>query len=85
MSWDLTRENVSTFFRSKQHPIIGYLICLFLAFLFQLTTVGFLIVIAGGIAGFLLKEDVKAILITFAAGTTVWLVLFGLIHLLQKE
>jgi hypothetical protein len=62
---------------------MGFLVCFILAFLLQLTTVGILIVIAGGVGGFLLKRTVKTIIITFAAGTLVWLALFAIMYLLN--
>jgi hypothetical protein len=83
MSWDLTRANVRAFLRKEHHPITGFLVCFVFAFLLQLTTIGILIVLAGGVAGFLLKRAVKAVLITFAAGTSVWLTLFFTIFLLN--
>lgn len=83
MSWDLTRANVRAFLRKQHHPAMGFLVCFLFAFLLQLTTVGILIVLAGGIAGFLLKRAVKAVLVTFAAGTLVWLALFATIYLLN--
>jgi hypothetical protein len=83
MSWDLTRANVRAFLRKEHHPVTGFLVCFLFAFLLQLTTIGMLVVIAGGVAGFLLKRTVKAVLISFAAGTLVWLTLFATIYLLN--
>jgi len=81
MAWDLTKENLNAFLQAEHHPLTGYLVCLLLALAIQLTGVGLLITIAGGVAGFLLKRDLKALLVTFAAGTTSWLILFAVIYL----
>ncbi len=83
MSWDITRENVGLFFRKTHNPLIGFAFCFVLAILIQLTGLGIAIVIAGIIAGFLLKHNLKAIVITFAGGFTGWLALFGLMYALN--
>jgi hypothetical protein len=83
MSSDLTRANVRAFLRKEHSPLVGFVVCFLFALLFQLTTVGILVVIAGGIAGFLLKRTVKTLLLTFAAGTLVWLMLFAIIYALH--
>jgi hypothetical protein len=83
MSWDLTRANVGAFLRKEHHPAMGFLICFLFTFVLQLTTIGILIVIAGGVSGFLLKRTVKALPVTFAAGTLVWLTMFGVMYALN--
>ncbi|MFX1561793.1 MAG: hypothetical protein ACFFDP_00605 [Promethearchaeota archaeon] len=83
MTWDITRENVRTFFRRKHHPITGFLICYIFAFFLQLTTLGLLIVIAGGLSGFLMKRSTRATIITFLAGTSVWLTFFAIMYIIN--
>jgi len=81
MTWDITRDNLRTFFRTKHHPITGFLICYIFAFLIQLTTFGILIVIAGGLGGFLIKRNTRAMIATFLAGTSVWLTFFAIMYI----
>ncbi|MFX1563580.1 MAG: hypothetical protein ACFFDP_09780 [Promethearchaeota archaeon] len=83
MSWDITRENLRTFFRKAHHPVTGFLICYLFAFFLQLTTFGILIVIAGGIGGFLVKNGIRATIATFLAGTSVWLTFFAIMYILN--
>ncbi len=79
------RDSLRSFIYKEHHPVAGFLICFFLALLIQLIGQGIFIAIAGGIAGFLLKRDVKAIIITFAAGTSVWLLFFGILFFLYPQ
>ena len=53
--------------------------------LIQMTGLGIAIVIAGIIAGFLLKNNLRAILIAFAAGFFAWLTLFGIMYAINPN
>jgi hypothetical protein len=79
------RESLRNFAYKEHHPVFGFLVCFVLALVIQLIGIGILIAIAGGIAGFLLKRDVKAILITFAAGTAVWGMFFAILWILYPQ
>jgi hypothetical protein len=83
VTWDITRDNLRVFFRRKHHPVTGFLICYVIAFFLQLTTIGILIVIAGGISGFLVKHGIKSTAVTFLAGTSVWLTFFAIMYVLN--
>ncbi len=75
---DISRESLSSFFR-KQHGIfVGFAFCFFFTILIQLTGQGLLIVIAGILTGFLMKNTFRAIVVAFIAGFLAWLALFGL-------
>lgn len=78
MSWDITPSNIRFFFKQTHGPIVGFLACYLLTLLIQMTGFGIAIVIAGIIAGFLVKNNLRAILLTFAAGFIAWLTLFGI-------
>lgn len=78
-------ESFRSFAYKEHHPVTGFLVCFILALLIQLIGFGLFIAIAGGIAGFLLKRDVRAILVTFAAGTSVWLFFFGTLFILYPQ
>lgn len=79
MSEDFSRESLKAFFRKKHGIIVGFLVCFIFTILIQVTGQGILIVIAGILAGFLMKKNVRAIIITFLAGFLAWLTLFGLL------
>ncbi len=79
------RDSLRDFIYKEHHPVTGFLVCFTLALLIQLIGFGILIAIAGGIAGFLLKRDIKAILITFAAGASVWGLFFGILFALYPQ
>ncbi|MFX1475259.1 MAG: hypothetical protein ACFFCO_07280 [Promethearchaeota archaeon] len=79
------RESLRNIVYKEHHPLVGFLVCFILAFIIQLIGIGILIAIAGGITGFLLKRDVKAILVTFAAGTAVWGSFFIILFVLYPQ
>ena len=76
---DISRESLSAFFRQKHGVLVGFAFCFLFTLLIQLTGQGLLIVIAGILAGFLMKNTFRAILISFLAGFLAWLMLFGLL------
>jgi len=78
MSGDISRESIRAFFRKRHNLLVGFVFCLFLTLLIQFTGQGILIVIAGIITGFLIKNSFRAIFISFIAGFLAWLTLFGL-------
>jgi hypothetical protein len=73
------RDNLFAFLRRRHNILVGFAISFFLAILIQLTGQGILIVIAGILAGFLMKNTFRAILIGFLAGFLAWLALFGVL------
>lgn len=79
------RESLRDFAYTEHHPIVGFIICFILALIIQLIGIGILIAVAGGITGFLLKRDLKAIIVTFAAGTSVWAFFFGTLFILYPQ
>jgi hypothetical protein len=79
MSGDISREGIMAFFRTQHSSLVGFAFCYFFGLLIQLTGQGILIVIAGIFAGFLLKNTLRAIVVTFLAGFVAWLTLFGLL------
>ncbi len=81
MSGDFSREALFAFFRKRHNILVGFVICFFFTLLIQLTGQGLLIVIAGILAGFLMKNTFRAIFITFLAGFLAWLTLIGLMAL----
>jgi hypothetical protein len=83
MSQGFRSQNISSILRDEQHPIVGFIICLILALFLQLTTIGILLVIAGGVTGFLMKKEVRTIIITFLAGLSAWLLLFLIMYVLN--
>ncbi|MFX1509553.1 MAG: hypothetical protein ACFFBR_04510 [Promethearchaeota archaeon] len=78
MSGEISMENVRAFFRRKHNILIGFLFCFFIALFIQFSGQGILIVIAGILAGFLMKNTLRAIIISFLAGFLAWLTLFGI-------
>ena len=74
---DISRASLSAFFRRKHGILVGFAFCFFFTILIQLTGQGLLIVIAGILAGFLMKNTLRAIIIGFLAGFLAWLALFG--------
>ena len=76
---DISRENLSAFFRKQHGLLIGFTFCFFFTIFIQLTGQGLLIVIAGILTGFLMKNTFRAIVVAFIAGFLAWLALFGLL------
>jgi hypothetical protein len=72
-------ENLRGFLRKRHNILVGFAVCFFLAIFIQLTGQGILIVIAGILAGFLMKSTFRAIVISFLAGFVAWLTLFGVL------
>ncbi|MFX1565946.1 MAG: hypothetical protein ACFFCH_08150 [Promethearchaeota archaeon] len=78
MSTDFSMETLRAFFRKKHNILVGFLLCFFIALFIQFTGYGILIVIAGILTGFLMKNTLRAILISFLGGFLAWLALFGI-------
>jgi hypothetical protein len=79
MSGDVSRQSILAFLRKEHNLLVGFAFCFLLTLLIQFSGQGILILIAGILAGFLMKNTFRAILITFLAGFLAWLSLFGLI------
>ncbi len=83
MSQGFRRQNISSIIRDEHHPAVGFIICFILALFFQLTTIGILLVVAGGVTGFLIKNEVRSLIVTFLAGLSAWLFLFLIMYILN--
>jgi hypothetical protein len=71
-------QSIRDFFRKRHNVFVGFAFCYFLALLIQFTGQGLFIVIAGLLAGFLMKSSFRGILVCFFAGLLSWLTLFAI-------
>jgi hypothetical protein len=85
MASPFSGSNIRRLLRETYSPIIGFFVCFILAIFIQLIGFGIGIVIAGILAGFMMKKTWKALATTFLAGFAAWLALFGYMYLLYPD
>ena len=85
MASPFSGSNIRRILRETYSPIIGFFVCFILALFIQLIGFGIGIVIAGILAGFLMKKTWRTLITTFLAGFAAWLVIFGYMYLLNPD